>query len=1004
MTNVTSAPTRCVWPFPESGRRGFALVATLLLLATLTLIVTGLLTLGLRERRIARAYSAAAQAELAVQAGLAEAVSRLDRSLCDETGVVFAVASEAEPERLPLLLTANFDPATRLWQYQPLLSGCTPPPPSERLQAPPARTMQGGWPAPPHPAEVLESLALLRHEKCTPGRPPPQLGWETLTLPEGDTETLHARYAFHLEDLQGRLNLGHAGNLEGRGDRHEREAPEPHAVPGLSLQRQGALDQAALFTLLDPTAEEDHSDLGRHLLRHRHLLLSPEIWKEVLIQPEGHWPGRPPGEVLRRDAATGRLQNPVWRALEEQTSPRLSAYEERALMPPDPAFKLSSFPTEKLNLNRLLGSLERATAAERTARTELAVDQIARHIGRHLPGFARRRGGYPLGASEAERDFNYLRCLAAGLLDYADHDPYPILVEGAYRGMDAHPHVSEQWQRYRFERTYTEGGDRVIEFSITTYLELWNLSQLPVRGHVQAAFECRGWITAGAGLYAIDELLDGTARDGSVCTGQPIAEDGQWWHSSRPIDLAPAAFAVVGFDPVVFKLRAGPARLMTRSADYTGPDDGRDRRSRYRLRFGQGDDHPVLVDLPLQPLDRPPWFNLDTGSRRQRFNTTLPGMSHSDGFGSERYADNLGDPRAAFFIDHPQDQVNYENGSSPGARNLRHNVAAGAFHRECLPHLWPDGGHSSGTRLERVGRLDRNPNELPALPAKAHTHVQHLSNQGRLFSLSELGHVFDPLLWDANGGGEFDTPSYRAAAGLTTVAKPSARFCGGNSLRIGRPEHPRFRPAYGPKTPGRPPDRRFCATALLDLFHCGQPFSPDPEKREGAFIRIDGHLNLNTASRDSLRALAAGRLVMDPASVPSRLDPPSIQEPADRIADALIRQRPFLSAAELPERLLDEDGEPLLGYSRRTGEREVVPEWSDAAAEEVFARLFNGSTVRSRHFRVFITGQSCRLDRQGQLRVLATRSRACDVFFEPIRAADGQILRHEIHITRSRQL
>ncbi len=1000
MTIVTSAPTSCALPRAKAAGRGFALVATLLLLATLTLIVTGLLTLALRERRVASAYDAIVQADLAVQAGLAQAVTRLNHSLRDETGVLFAVASADEPARLPVLLAANHDPVARQWQYQPLVSGCRAPGASDRLQAPD----DDDWPAALQSPTDEEQLALTRHGVASPGQLPPPLWWENLKLPEGDTETLLARYCFHLEDLQSRLNLGHAGNLDGPNVRHRRESPAPHAVPGLNLSRAGALDQAALFTLLDPTAADDHSDLGRQLLRQRRLLLSPELWKQVLLQPDDNWPGQPAALALARDPLSGRLQDPAWRALEEQTCHRLAAYHERALIPPDPAFALAAAPVDKHNLNRLLGALERATPSERPALARQAVAEIANHIRRHLPHFSRRRGGYPLGASEAERDFNYLQCLAAGLLDYADRDPYPTLVEDAYRGTDAHPLVSEQWQRYRFERTYTEGNDRFIEFSITTYLELWNLSQWPIRGRVQAAFECRGQLTAGAGLYPIDELLAGISPDGLVCRGHPISEDGQWWHAARPVDLAPAAFAVVVFEPVTFKLRAGPASLLTRRVDYTGPDDGRDRQSRYRLRFGQGDDPLVLVDQPLHPLDRPAWFGLDTGSRRQRFSTTLPGMSHSEGFGSGRYADNLGDPRAAFFIDHPQDQVNYENGSSPGSRNRRYNVADGAFHRECLPHLWPDGGHTTSARSERIGGFDRNPDELPHLPAEPHTHVQHLSNQGRLFSLSELGHVFDPIQWDANGGGEFDTPSFRAAANLTSAARPSAKFCGGHSLRIGRPEHLRFRPAYDTPIEGQPPDRRFCATALLDLFHCGQPFSEDPAQREGDFIRIDGHLNLNTATRDSLRALAAGGLIMDPASAPRRLDPPSIHEQADLIADAILRHRPFLSVSELPERLLRDDGEPLLGQTERAGEHQVTPEWNDAAAEEVFARLFNGSTVRSRHFRVVITGQCYRLTRQGDLRVLATRSRSCDVFLEPVRAADGSILRHEIHLTRSRQL
>ena len=127
MTTVKFAPTPCACLRAEATGRGFALVATLLLLATLTLIVTGLLSLALRERQVAHAYDAIAQAELAIQAGLAQAVTRLDHSLRDETGVLFAVATDTEPARLPVLLAANHDESANQWRYQPLVSGCRAP-------------------------------------------------------------------------------------------------------------------------------------------------------------------------------------------------------------------------------------------------------------------------------------------------------------------------------------------------------------------------------------------------------------------------------------------------------------------------------------------------------------------------------------------------------------------------------------------------------------------------------------------------------------------------------------------------------------------------------------------------------------------------------------------------------------------------------------------------------------------------------------------------------------
>ena len=67
-----------------------------------------------------------------------------------------------------------------------------------------------------------------------------------------------------------------------------------------------------------------------------------------------------------------------------------------------------------------------------------------------------------------------------------------------------------------------------------------------------------------------------------------------------------------------------------------------------------------------------------------------------------------------------------------------------------------------------------------------------LSNLGRFYSATELGRVYDPILWNV---------ALPAGANLpwgdvqTTTAADSRRG-GGNTLRIGRPEHPMFDKAF----------------------------------------------------------------------------------------------------------------------------------------------------------------------------------------------------------------
>jgi hypothetical protein len=66
-------------------------------------------------------------------------------------------------------------------------------------------------------------------------------------------------------------------------------------------------------------------------------------------------------------------------------------------------------------------------------------------------------------------------------------------------------------------------------------------------------------------------------------------------------------------------------------------------------------------------------------------------------------------------------------------------------------------------------------------------------------------------------------------------------------------------------------------------------------------------------------------------------------------------------------------------------------EWSDAAAEEVFARVYEGSTVRSRNFRVWIVAQA--LAPGAAAEVLAEVRTVHTLFADPgERAADGSIV------------
>jgi hypothetical protein len=207
---------------------------------------------------------------------------------------------------------------------------------------------------------------------------------------------------------------------------------------------------------------------------------------------------------------------------------------------------------------------------------------------------------------------------------------------------------------------------------------------------------------------------------------------------------------------------------------------------------------------------------------------------------------------------------------------------------------------------------------------------QTISNLGRFHSTTELGRVFDPVMHAPSFSNSETTGAFRSKGKMPvpggswpdiSSSQAGPYYGGGNTLRIGRPEHPAFAHDANPG---------MHAARLLDLFHAGLSRSAKPEEREGPLTRIMGHVNLNTASRDALRTLAAGTLVMDPLLArrsndnhlgapdmappvtPLALQAPAASIEADRIADAIIRGRPYPSTADLA-RVAEPDGTAVFG-------------------------------------------------------------------------------------------
>jgi type II secretory pathway pseudopilin PulG len=956
---------------------GFTLPAVLVVTAALLILAVGMLMISGIERGTARSYADRLRAELAARAALEEVRGILDREASNDDFIILqstpAGPASAGRDPAPMLFLARGSSVGGAYshRYVPLFSALSKPPDTPRLVLPAVGPLTGVA-----EGERIDFTALPYQDKV-------RAAW--LPIRDGQGRAV-ARYAYWVEDLQGGIDPKTAGNAKGPDGTHARAA-YPFPAPGLNDQPpaagQPALDQIALFAI-DPAASEEQT-LGKTLIRNRGLLVSPG---SILAAAGAATP-------LTRDAA-GHLADPRARAAEENLRTDLRPYLERPLVPFAEGIDPSVAGDPKRNLNRLL-SIGR----------EAAVIEMAKFIREALPDFESRKGGFP---------DDYLKTLAANALDYADADSEPSIGAG-YRGLDAFPLVSEFLMKFRWSDIRTENGRKHLILAVSTYVELWNMSNIEVNGSAEVSYETRYrfQLPPDPNFHSLEDLSHASPV---------LSESGgrRWLPAFEVRNLRPDEYRVFHCGTVTYTYDAAPASgYITSPISLTGDAESPGSIG-YRMRW-----NGRLVDQSRGGVKRSDISRLDypsdTKSKpRQRVRATISGQSHNRG----TLIDNMGDPRMAFYIQAPQDANQYPLNYSPNRRNIRtgniYNKNPDTIYGRVLPSEWPDGGHDSPYGVDRVGalvgmseaafddeyRLDpddaRFHNSPPDLTHGIHEAPARLSNDpgNRFFSATELGRAYDPVMWQVRAASAKTNAPGRPWGDVLVSSPASPDHGGGNTLRIGRPEHPAF------DVPGRR------ASHLLDLFHAGRSRSDDGTLREGPLVEVQGHVNLNTASRGALRAMIAGRLTQDPgmrvftgdahaggvAKHPEYgvVEPaPDIGRIADRIAEAVIRSRPYASTGELAT-AREPDGTRVFGNPKLlpgfSAASDPVLQWPDSAAEETFARLYESSTVRSRNFRLWIVAQALApaASPSSSPEVLAEVRKVFSVFADPgERGPDGSI-------------
>lgn len=971
---------------------GFTLPAVLVVTAAMLILAIGLLALTNIERKTARSFADSKRAELAARAGLEDfrAILRTETAN-DDFLVIGSPSPDTPPDGLEapshLFIARGEGGGDSLkYRYLPLFSTATLPATGTTLVAPEIEEA----------AEEQEGVASRFATISGPSwLDKPRVEWIPVTDSKGDVV---ARYAYWVEDLQGKIDAKTAGNTDGEGGVHSRNEwpfPAPGVNPEPLSAEEPKLDRVALHAL-DPSivaaTEDGDGKLVAKVTEGRPLMVSPDS----LVAAIGTQ------APLERDD-NGLLADPLAAALEKSASPVIRPYDELATVPFAAGISDEVAGKPKLNLNALLGKARPA-----------AIDDFAGWIDKALPNFVERKGGFP---------DDYLKTLAANAFDYVDTDLDPSFQTGSYRGLDGYPLVSEFLMTFRWEDVVREDGRLLVVMDVYTFVELWNMTDQPVKGQGQVTLETKFDFPIGAnpGISFEEE-----STDPDVASPITVKEDGYYWHPSFEVDLRPNEFRVYT-SKIRFRFDAGSASGFVESPIQFNSNQP-DGESGYRFRWngvmvdqsrGNTWKTGATVSYPAQP--------------RQVTRATIPGHGYAQSPANQGpFQNNMGDPRMSYYLQSRQASNQYPGNYSPNRRTIRwqtiYSSDSGAKRRHygrVLPAEWPDGGHnppygSNSFLTTEALVLPDDPRFFTGLPTPVLEQApMRFSNRGRFFSATELGRTYDPVMWTAAysdlsgtpGSGTTDTAILNAAStpslpptrvswpDVELASSSSVAYGGGNTLRIGRFEHGRF------ERPGQH------AAHLLDLFHAGESTSPDDSLREGDIVSIAGHVNLNTADRDALRALAAGFLKQDPIlsqttsnshqttslmalpTAPLKLGAPARTRIADRIAEGILLSRPFACAADIAS-AVDREDKPVFGNREMYSQNNRI-EWTDSAAEEVFARVYDASTLRSRNFRIWVIGQAIAPVPAGssaEPQVLSESKKAFTVFADPgERGADGRI-------------
>jgi hypothetical protein len=622
-----------------------------------------------------------------------------------------------------------------------------------------------------------------------------------------------------------------------------------------------------------------------------------------------------------------------------------------------------------------------------------SVAVLAGAISRNLPGFTNRAG--------AMDGTVYLNNIAASIIDYADTNDIPTVDNPdnpTYYGIENIPWPNELFDQIEFRGV--SGG--AIRFRIKDWVEVWNMGNKPIDAAAKLSLSNNYNLVL---TFTNTALAVGFKANVQSATCIDTGQAGPDWLTNRTFTnpaISPNGYAVLEVDqPSSTYLHRDFSVALTNPSWYaTAPI-----RAAWAIYAASNDSSPNMTHIArwggvvIQKTPDGRWPRYLTAGSSLKVPPTTPnkwifcnnlGYASQSALGaSPNHAG--GDPRAQYFLKGSLYDQNYINKyASPGGRNVGRLFVSTFPESEVNPReYWPDTGHAgipSDPDCDWGGDPGTSYNNSPQTVAStvassvalaSNNWVMFRNDSGQFSNACELGNIYDPLQWSDQSASKI-TGQPGVWTNLTSAASPDPRFGGRNTLRIGRWEFSRLT-NDGTK-----------ASQLLDVFAA----STNPAGPGGVVqTRVAGKININTASTNALRALAAGVAnSRDPALLASPTGGTNFSVPASAVADFSAgainfrSQRPFFSPAQLAS-LSGTNGaawpaSAVFGNSNLT----AVSEWNDHAAEEWFAKIYPLATVRSRNFLVHVVGQA--LQTNGTT-VLSTARRTYQIYIEPQRATSG---------------